>query len=153
MEGWENLQVASVRIINSELRGLQAQAKPGKMSKPGRGLCQRLKGKKGRIRGNLSGKRVNFTARTVISPDPNLEIDQVAVPVEAAMKLTYPEVVTPHNQQRLREAVMRGATQHPGANYVEKNGRKSWLKLVRDLKQLAESLQVCFYLFFFSTTL
>lgn len=45
--------------------------------KPGRGLVQRLKGKQGRFRGNLSGKRVDFSSRTVISPDPNLEIDQV----------------------------------------------------------------------------
>lgn len=42
-----------------------------------RGLCQRLKGKSGRFRGNLSGKRVDFSGRTVISPDPNLGIDQV----------------------------------------------------------------------------
>lgn len=42
-----------------------------------RGLCQRLKGKQGRFRGNLSGKRVDFSGRTVISPDPNLMIDQV----------------------------------------------------------------------------
>jgi DNA-directed RNA polymerase III subunit RPC1 len=47
-------------------------------SKPIRGFCQRLKGKQGRFRGNLSGKRVDFSGRTVISPDPNLRIDQVS---------------------------------------------------------------------------
>lgn len=47
--------------------------------KLGRGLVQRLKGKQGRFRGNLSGKRVDFSSRTVISPDPNLEIDQVVL--------------------------------------------------------------------------
>lgn len=58
--------------------------------KPIRGLCQRLKGKQGRFRGNLSGKRVDFSARTVISPDPNLRVDQVGVPVHVAKIMTYP---------------------------------------------------------------
>jgi DNA-directed RNA polymerase III subunit RPC1 len=58
--------------------------------KPIRGLCQRLKGKQGRFRGNLSGKRVDFSARTVIGPDPNLRIDQVGVPVHVAKIMTYP---------------------------------------------------------------
>jgi DNA-directed RNA polymerase III subunit RPC1 len=61
--------------------------------KPVRGLCQRLKGKQGRFRGNLSGKRVDFSARTVISPDPNLRVDQVGVPVLVAKIMTYPERV------------------------------------------------------------
>lgn len=47
------------------------------LQKPYRGFCQRLKGKQGRFRGNLSGKRVDFSGRTVISPDPNLRIDEV----------------------------------------------------------------------------
>lgn len=49
----------------------------------------------GRFRGNLSGKRVDFSGRTVISPDPNLRIDEVAVPVHVAKILTYPERVSP----------------------------------------------------------
>ena len=65
--------------------------------KPIRGFCQRLKGKQGRFRGNLSGKRVDFSGRTVISPDPNLRIDEVAVPERVAKILTYPERVTVHN--------------------------------------------------------
>ena len=56
-----------------------------------------MKGKHGRFRGNLSGKRVDFSARTVISPDPNLRIDQVGVPERVAKTLTYPERVTQHN--------------------------------------------------------
>ena len=60
------------------------------------------------------------------------------------MKLTYPEIVTPHNIERLRAAVRRGATTHPGANYVEKkgSGRKQWLKVMRDLDTLANNLEV-----------
>jgi DNA-directed RNA polymerase III subunit RPC1 len=60
--------------INSELSGLPPDVQPKKFV---RSFAQRLKGKQGRFRGNLSGKRVDFTARTVISPDPNLKVDQV----------------------------------------------------------------------------
>ena len=73
------------------------------------GLAQRLKGKQGRFRGNLSGKRVDFTGRTVISPDPNLGIHEVAVPQAVARILTFPERVTTHNLESLRRAVLNGA--------------------------------------------
>ena len=88
-------------------------------AKPVRGLCQRLKGKSGRFRGSLSGKRVDFSARTVISPDPNLRVDQVGVPREVAMIMTYPERVTAQNLEKLQRCVVNGAKEWPGANYVE----------------------------------
>ena len=84
METWDFLQVQVAQYINGEL----PQRPIG--TKPMRGLCQRLKGKQGRFRGNLSGKRVDFSARTVISPDPNLRVDQVGVPVRVAKIMTYP---------------------------------------------------------------
>ncbi|KFM81582.1 DNA-directed RNA polymerase III subunit RPC1, partial [Stegodyphus mimosarum] len=88
----------------------------------GRGIVQRLKGKYGRFRGNLSGKRVEFTGRTVISPNPNLQIDQVGIPEHVAKILTYPEMVTEHNMKRLRALIMNGGCKHPGANfYIERN--------------------------------
>jgi DNA-directed RNA polymerase III subunit RPC1 len=86
MEEWDFLQVQVAQYINGEMPGLQRPIG----SKPIRGLCQRLKGKQGRFRGNLSGKRVDFSARTVISPDPNLRVDQVGVPVHVAKIMTYP---------------------------------------------------------------
>ena len=55
-------------------------------TKPIRGFCQRLKGKQGRFRGNLSGKRVDFSGRTVIGPDPNLNIDEVSPCVSDAIE-------------------------------------------------------------------
>jgi DNA-directed RNA polymerase II subunit RPB1 len=58
-------------------------------------LC--AQGKEGRVRGNLMGKRVDFSARTVISGDPNISIDELGVPWSIALNLTYPETVTPHN--------------------------------------------------------
>ena len=70
----EQIQVAL--LINGESPGIPRQLMG---TKAVRGLCQRLKGKQGRFRGNLSGKRVDFSGRTVISPDPNLRVDQVGV--------------------------------------------------------------------------
>ena len=64
------------------------------------------------------GKRVDFSARTVISGDPNLELDQVGVPKSIAKTLTYPEVVTPYNIDRLTQLVRNGPNEHPGAKYV-----------------------------------
>lgn len=63
-------------------------------------MKQRLKGKEGRVRGNLMGKRVDFSARTVITPDPNLSIDQVGVPRSIAANMTFAEIVTPFNIDR-----------------------------------------------------
>lgn len=110
--------------VNSELPGVPSQ--PGQ--KPIRGFVQRLKGKQGRFRGNLSGKRVDFSGRTVISPDPNLRIDEVAVPERVAKILTYPERVTPHNIEMLRKAVRNGPDVHPGANYVSRAETKKILR-------------------------
>jgi DNA-directed RNA polymerase III subunit RPC1 len=125
-EQWEFLQLSVAMYINSELPGVPSQVG----QKPIRGFCQRLKGKQGRFRGNLSGKRVDFSGRTVISPDPNLRIDEVAVPERVAKILTYPERVTSFNIDRLRKAVRNGCDIHPGANYVTagNNGFKKYLK-------------------------
>jgi DNA-directed RNA polymerase III subunit RPC1 len=86
MEGWDVLQSQVAQYINGDMPGLKKEIG----HKPIRGLCQRLKGKQGRFRGNLSGKRVDFSARTVIGPDPNLRVDQVGVPVHVAKIMTYP---------------------------------------------------------------
>lgn len=86
MEEWDFLQLQVAQYFNGETPGLQRPIG----SKPMRGLCQRLKGKQGRFRGNLSGKRVDFSARTVISPDPNLRVNEVGVPRKVAMTMTYP---------------------------------------------------------------
>ncbi|KAH9950127.1 beta and beta-prime subunits of DNA dependent RNA-polymerase [Amylocystis lapponica] len=126
MEQWEFLQLSVAMYINSELPGVPSQMG----QKPIRGFCQRLKGKQGRFRGNLSGKRVDFSGRTVISPDPNLRIDEVAVPERVAKILTYPERVTSHNIDMLKKAVRNGCDVHPGANYVTagSSGFKKYLK-------------------------
>eukprot|EP00981_Chlorochromonas_danica_P010917 scaffold3535_cov162-Ochromonas_danica.AAC.3 len=114
-EDWEFLQIQVALFINGETPGIPRQLMGTKAI---RGLCQRLKGKQGRFRGNLSGKRVDFSGRTVISPDPNLRIEQVGVPVLVAKTMTYPERVNRYNIDRLRKAVLNGPEKHPGANIV-----------------------------------
>ncbi|MEM4282478.1 MAG: DNA-directed RNA polymerase subunit A' [Candidatus Woesearchaeota archaeon] len=81
-------------------------------------LTERIKSKEGRIRHNLAGKRTNFCARTVISPDPLLEIDEVGVPITVALKVTVAETVQPWNIDYLKKFVERGPREYPGANYV-----------------------------------
>ncbi|KAJ7167370.1 beta and beta-prime subunits of DNA dependent RNA-polymerase [Mycena crocata] len=86
--------------------------------RPVKSIRARLKGKEGRLRGNLMGKRVDFSARTVITGDPNLELDEVGVPRSIAMNLTYPERVTPYNIRYVQDLVRNGPTVYPGARYV-----------------------------------
>ncbi|KAJ3336300.1 hypothetical protein HDU93_003104, partial [Gonapodya sp. JEL0774] len=128
MEHWDFLQLQCGMLVNSDLPGVQNF--PPMLNRIKRGLVQRLKGKQGRFRGNLSGKRVDFSARTVISPDPNLAIDQVAVPEQVAMIMTYPERVTAHNKEVLKRAVRNGVDRHPGAVYIKvaATGEKNFLK-------------------------
>uniref|UniRef100_A0A915D843 DNA-directed RNA polymerase subunit n=1 Tax=Ditylenchus dipsaci TaxID=166011 RepID=A0A915D843_9BILA len=74
---------------------------------------------------NLSGKRVDFSGRTVISPDPNLKIDQVGIPVLVAKILTFPEVVNEANIERMRKLVINGELVHPGANHILEYGNRA----------------------------
>jgi DNA-directed RNA polymerase II subunit RPB1 len=119
--------------MDNDIAGIpQALQKSGR---PVKAIRARLKGKEGRLRGNLMGKRVDFSARTVITGDPNLELDEVGVPRSIAMNLTYPErgvffvialglsthnaiLVTPYNIAYLQELVRNGPTTYPGARYV-----------------------------------
>ena len=110
------LQFHVATYMDNDIAG-QPQALQ-KSGRPVKSIRARLKGKEGRIRGNLMGKRVDFSARTVISGDPNLELDQVGVPKSIARTLTYPEVVTPYNIDRLSQLVRNGPNEHPGAKYV-----------------------------------
>lgn len=81
-------------------------------------IVSRLSGKEGRIRGNLEGKRVDYSGRTVITPDPTLDINQVGIPQTIAMNLTFPEPVTEKNIEYLTKLVRNGRNIYPGANFV-----------------------------------
>ena len=83
------LQFHVATYMDNDIAGIpQALQKSGR---PVKAIRARLKGKEGRLRGNLMGKRVDFSARTVITGDPNLELDEVGVPRSIAMNLTFPE--------------------------------------------------------------
>ena len=133
------MQAIAAQYINSEASGLPPTLSQGK---PIRSLVQRLKGKHGRFRGNLSGKRVDFSGRTVISPDPNLSITQVAVPVNMAKILTFPEIVMPYNLEIMKKLVINGSLIHPGANFVEYSDKTKISLQYAKRKEVANSLKV-----------
>ena len=133
------LQYHVTTYFDNEVSGIpQAHHRSGR---PLKTLTQRLKGKEGRFRGSLSGKRVDFSSRTVISPDPNLRISDVGVPTDVAKKLTIPETVSQWNLERLKSLVMNGPNTYPGANYIIRpDGVKIRLDYVTDRKAIADSL-------------
>ncbi len=92
--------------------------------KPYKSLHTRLSGKAGRVRGNLMGKRCDFTSRSVITGDPTLQLDQLGVPKSVAMSQTYPEIVQSFNLDKLSELVANGPSKWPGANFVVQGGIK-----------------------------
>lgn len=106
----------SIFFDNTESFSLRkAETKNGK---PLKTLMSRLGGKEGRIRGNMMGKRVNYSARTVIDSDPDISIHEVGVPIRIASKLSYPEIVTEDNIHYLTKLVRRGPNLYPGANDI-----------------------------------
>ncbi|MEM2025424.1 MAG: DNA-directed RNA polymerase subunit A', partial [Desulfurococcaceae archaeon] len=141
-EEWELLQYHVTTYFDNEVSGIPvAKHRSGKVLK---GLSQRLKGKEGRFRGDLRGKRVDYSARTVISPDPNLSINEVGVPEEIAKVLTIPERITSWNIDFMRRLILNGPDKWPGANYIIRpDGRKISLKYV-DRKVAAESIEAGF---------
>ncbi len=135
------LQYHATTYFDNEVSGIpQAHHRSGR---PLKTLTQRLKGKEGRFRGSLSGKRVDFSSRTVISPDPNLDLSEVGVPEQIAMKLTIPEIVTEWNIERMRQLVINGPNKFPGVNYIVRpDGVKIRLDFVEDRSIIAETLEI-----------
>ena len=136
----ELLQYHVTTYFDNEVSGLPpARHRSGRALKT---LCQRLKGKEGRFRGNLSGKRVDFSARTVVSPDPNLDINEVGVPLDVASRLTIPEKATSHNLETMKALIENGPDTYPGALYIVRpDGRRVRLEFVTDRKIVAEAIQ------------
>ncbi|MBI4399886.1 DNA-directed RNA polymerase subunit A' [Candidatus Micrarchaeota archaeon] len=111
---WELLQYHVTTYFNNETANIPpARHRSGR---PLKTLSQRLKGKEGRFRYNLSGKRVNFSARTVISPDPNISINDVGVPQKIAEELTVPIRVTDWNLEQCKKLIL--SNDHPQVVYV-----------------------------------
>ena len=113
---WDLLQYHVTTYFDNEASGVPPSKH--RSGRPLKTLTQRLKGKEGRFRSNLSGKRVNFSARTVISPDPNISINEVGVPEMIAKEVTVPVYVNDWNIDELKKCVENGPDVHPGANYM-----------------------------------
>ncbi len=144
---WENLNAGAPEVIIEDLWDLLqyhvttffdnniSKIPPARhrSGQPLKTITERIKGKEGRIRKNLAGKRVNFSARTVVSPDPYLGLDEVGVPFEVAKIITVAEGVTTTNLEYMRNLVRKG-DQHPGANYVIRpDGKKK--RITEELKE------------------
>ena len=137
---WELLQYHVTTYFDNEASGVPpARHRSGR---PLKTLTQRLKGKEGRFRSNLSGKRVNFSARTVISPDPNISINEVGVPEMIAKEVTVPVYVNEWNIEEMKEFIKNGPDVHPGANYVIRNdGRKIRIRGEETIELILEQLE------------
>ena len=146
---WELLQYHITTYLDNQTSGIPpARHRSGR---PLKTLAQRLKGKEGRFRSNLSGKRVNFSARTVISPDPNLSINEIGVPIRIARELTVPVKVTPHNIEwckkmiKQKSDVIKETDEYsPSVNYVirDNDGMKQRIKVTeRNASDVAEKLE------------
>lgn len=91
--------------------------------RPMRSIIERLKSKEGRVRGNLMGKRVDYSGRSVITPDTNISIDQLGIPIKIAMNLTKPEIVNEYNYNEIEQLVRNGPYKYPGSKSIKrKNG-------------------------------
>lgn len=112
------LQSYVVALVDNSATGVPPMTQ--RTGRPLRALMDRLKGKEGRIRGNLVGKRVDHSARSVITPDPNISIDELGVPLRVAMNLTFPEVVNPLTRAELEVLVVNGPAVYPGAKFLRK---------------------------------
>ena len=102
--------------VDNDIKGLAPAAQ--RSGRPLRTLKSRFGAKTGRVRGNLMGKRVDFSARSVITPDANIELDELGVPEEIAVNLTFPEIVNAFNRDRLTSYIRNGPDKHPGAKSV-----------------------------------
>ncbi|MBR9703861.1 DNA-directed RNA polymerase subunit A' [Candidatus Pacearchaeota archaeon] len=143
---WENLNAGAPEVIIEDLWDLLqyhvttffdnsiTKIPPARhrSGQPLKTITERIKGKEGRIRHNLAGKRVNFSSRTVISPDPALKLNEVGVPLEIADILTVNERVTTSNIEKLKKIILND--KYPTANYlIRPDGRRK--KITKDLKQ------------------
>ena len=136
---WELLQYHVTTFMDNEISGTPpARHRSGR---PLKTLSQRLKGKEGRFRGSLSGKRVNFSARTVISPDPTLSLNEVGVPDRVATEMTQTMNVNQRNVEDARRYVRNGPETHPGANYVTRQDGRRLKVTKKNCEELAEKVK------------
>ena len=122
IEDWATvLQYYVSTLVDNKIPGVAAVAQ--RSGRPLKAVKERLNGKTGRVRGNLMGKRVDFSARSVITPDPNLSISELGIPLKIAKNLTKPITVNDKNKNYLTTLILNGPDEYPGAKiYERKNG-------------------------------
>lgn len=130
LQAWLELQNSVNCLFDSSLASAANKNPPP-------GIRQGMEKKQGLFRMNMMGKRVNFSCRSVISPDPFLLTNEIGIPKRFAIKLSYPEPVTPYNVRQLRQCVINGPDQHPGALFIEDEGGR-----LIDLKMKSEAERV-----------
>ena len=114
------LQYYCATLVDNNIPGAAPVAQ--RSGRPLKSIKERLNGKGGRVRGNLMGKRVDFSARSVITPDPNLSIRELGVPLKIAKNITKPVVVNDMNRRVLTKLVRNGPEEYPGAKILERKG-------------------------------
>ncbi len=150
---WENLNAGAPEVIIEDLWDLLqyhittffdntiTRIPPARhrSGQPLKTITERIKGKEGRIRHNLAGKRVNFSSRTVISPDPFLRINEIGVPLEIAKVITVSERVNTMNMERMKKLIR--SKEYPGANYIIRpDGKRK--RISEDLREeIIEEIQ------------
>ena len=118
IDEWHQLlQYHVATLVDNEIPGLPPASQRGS-GRPLKSLKQRLSAKEGRMRNNLMGKRCDFTARSVITPDANIALDELGVPKDIAMNLTIPVIVTPTNKEQLEACIRNGHKTYPGAKSI-----------------------------------
>jgi len=129
-DGWTDiLQHSIAMVVNNKIKGIAPMAQ--RSGRPFQCIMGRLNSKNGRIRGNLMGKRVDFSARSVITGDPNLSIRQLGVPLKIAKNITKPVTVNDRNREFLMKLIENGPEVYPGAKILErKNGEHISLRYV-----------------------
>ena len=134
-EWYQLLQYHVATLVNNSLPGIPpAQQRSGR---PLKAIFDRLKSKEGRVRGNLMGKRVDKSARSVITPDPRLKINELGVPIDICKNLTYPEKVNNFNKEKLIRLVRNGYHNYPGAKSIKKKSTGKIISLsVIDTSQI-----------------
>ena len=119
IEDWTTvLQYYCATMVDNRIPGVAAVAQ--RSGRALKSIKERLVGKQGRVRGNLMGKRVDQSARSVITPDANLDIADLGVPLKVAKNITFPDIVNKRNIQFLTKLVMNGPDVYPGAKILER---------------------------------
>jgi DNA-directed RNA polymerase II subunit RPB1 len=117
------LQYYVATLVDNKIPGVASVAQ--RSGRPLKSIKDRLNGKGGRMRGNLMAKRVDFSARSVITGDPNISIRELGIPMKIAKNITKPVIVNDMNREFLMKLVLNGPDVHPGAKILDKKGGDS----------------------------